>query len=107
MNTPRVKDSAATPDSAPVADAVYTLDIVAELTGVSSQAILHYHEQGLISPVAQSRAEALQFDDDALRRLRRIEHLRNSCEMNASGLKLVLELLDEIERLRTDLRSRR
>ena len=102
MNTPRETTSAAAPDP----DAVYTLDIVAELTGCSSQTILHYREQGLVASLPESHAEVLQFDDEALRRLRRIEHLRSTCEMNISGLKLVLGLLDEIERLRMDLRSR-
>src|SRR5688572_18461578 len=106
MNTPPEKNSAAAPDPTQEADAVYTLDIVAGLTGLSSQTILHYHEQGLVSPVPESGSEVLQFDDEALRTLRRIEHLRSTCEMNESGLRLVLGLLDEVERLRTGSRSR-
>jgi len=101
MNTPREISSAAAD-----ANVVYTLDVVSELTGCSSQTILHYREQGLVSSLPESHAEVLRFDDEALRRLRRIEHLRSTCEMNLSGLKLVLGLLDEIERLRTDIRSR-
>ncbi len=86
----------------PDPEARYTLEIVAEITGVSSQTILYYQEQGLIAPSA-----ALHFNDDTLRSLRRIEHLRTHYELNQSALKLMLKLLDEVEQLRADLRSRR
>lgn len=83
----------------PDADATYQLDIVAGLTGVSSQTILHYQEQGLV------RGAGL--DDEAVRTLRRIEHLRQTCEPNLSGLKLILGLMDEVDQLKAALRARR
>jgi DNA-binding transcriptional MerR regulator len=76
----------------------YSLEMVAEITGVSSQTILHYQEEGLLPPVA--------FDDKALHTLRRIDYLRSTCETNLSGLKLILELSDQVENLRTELRAR-
>lgn len=101
MNTPSENDSHGLPLIEPDTDATYTLDVIARLTGVESQTILHYQAQGLISP------EAGQFNAEALRTLRRIEHLRATCAVNESGLKLILELTDEIERLRAELRTRR
>jgi len=86
---------------------VYTLDVVVELTGVSRQTILHYQEQGLVAPIAASGPGLKKFNDDALRALRRIEHLRTRYEMNLRSLKLTLNLLEELERLRAHLRSRR
>ena len=47
------------------------------------------------------------FDDEAVHTLRRIDHLRSTCEANLSGLKLILDLLDEVERLQTELRAKR
>jgi DNA-binding transcriptional MerR regulator len=88
-------------------EATYSLDMIAELSGVSSQTILQYSERGLISPVADTGPQAIQFDEETLRTLRLIEHLRTTCEMNMDGLKLMLELMDEVERLREDLRARR
>lgn len=82
----------------PDADATYQLDIVAKLTGISSQTIIRYQEQGLIR-----RAD---LDDDAVRTLRRIEHLRQTCEANVSGLKLILDLTEQVERLKAELRLR-
>lgn len=76
----------------------YTLDILAEITGVSTQTILHYQEQGLIRE---------EFDDETVRSLRRIEHLRESCEIDTKALKLLTQLMDEVEQLREELRARR
>jgi len=75
--------------------AVYTLDILAEITGVSTQTLVQYQEHGLIRP---------EFDDETIRVLRRIEHLRESCEVNLAGLKLLTSLLEEVEQLREELR---
>jgi DNA-binding transcriptional MerR regulator len=83
----------------PDADATYQLEIVARLTGISSQTIRHYQEQGLV------RQDAL--DDEAVRKLRQIEHLRATCEADLSGLKLILDLLEQVDRLQTELRARR
>lgn len=83
----------------PDADATYQLDIVAKLTGISSQTILHYQEHGLI--------RGSDLDDEAVHTLRRIEHLKQTCEANLSGLKLILDLMDEVEQLKAALRARR
>jgi hypothetical protein len=107
MNTPTENDSADQPNFESGLDAIYTIDVVVAQTGVSHETILHYREQGLIYPVAENAAGQVHFDDETLRRLRRIEHLRTHCGMNVSGLKLMLGLLDEVERLQTELRSRR
>lgn len=80
----------------------YSLDIVAKITGVSSQSILHYQAHGLIQPLESSGG----FDDEAVHKLRQIEHLKQSCEANLSGLKLILGLMDEVERLKASLRQR-
>jgi DNA-binding transcriptional MerR regulator len=74
---------------------VYTLDILAEISGVSTQTIVEYQEHGLIHP---------ELDDESLRALRRIEHLRESCQVNLAGLKMLTSLLEEVEQLREELR---
>lgn len=104
--------SPSSPDDAPLVepklDAVYTLDVVAELTGVSSQTILFYHEQGLVPRAAtHASADERVFDDEALRAIRRLEHLRTELELKEPALRLMVNLLGEIERLRAEVRSRR
>lgn len=81
----------------------YSLEIIAKITGVSSQTILHYQEHGLI----QRAGKRGVFDDEDVHTLRRIEHLKNTCEANLSGIKLILSLIDEVERLKTSLRERK
>jgi DNA-binding transcriptional MerR regulator len=85
----------------PLPQAGYTLEILAEITGVSTQTIVHYQEHGIM------RHRGPQFDDEAVRALRRIEHLRETCELNLSGLKLLASLLEEVEQLRDELRALR
>ncbi len=70
----------------------YSLEVVAEITGISSRTILRYQEAGLI--------RSSVYDDETLRTLRRIEHLQNTCGVNEHGLRLILGLMDELERLR-------
>lgn len=76
----------------------YSLEVLAETTGVSTHVIVQYQEHGLLPS---------RFDDEALRTLRRIEAIRETCEMNLRGLKLLTQLLDEVEQLRQELRARR
>jgi MerR family transcriptional regulator/heat shock protein HspR len=80
-------------------ETVYTLEVFARISGVDQETILHYQEQGFIR--ARPGAGG-HFDDEALRTLRRIEHLRETCGVNETGLRLMLDLLDEVERLRDE-----
>lgn len=89
----------------PDLQATYTLEVVAELTGLSTQVILLYQQSGLIRPAMEGEGQ-LAFGDEAVRELRRIEHLRACYAMNDAGLKLLLTLLNEVEALRTELRRR-
>ena len=107
MNTPSENDSPGLPLFEPDTDATYTIETIASLTGASTQTILRYREEGLISPIAGREADSGQFDVEALRTLRRIEHLRSTCAVNESGLRLILTLMEEIDRLHAELRSRR
>jgi MerR family transcriptional regulator/heat shock protein HspR len=78
-------------------ETVYTLEVFARISGVDAQTILHYQQQGFLRPLPDS---GNHFDDEALRTLRRIEHLRETCGVNEAGLRLILDLLDELDRLR-------
>ena len=107
MNTPMEHDPTDLPVFEPNTETTYTLAIIAELTGESPQTILHYQAQGLIVPVSISESDASRFNDETLRTLRRIGHLRAQYELNEAALKFILQLVNELESLRADLRSRR
>jgi DNA-binding transcriptional MerR regulator len=96
-STPPTDPPAAGPDSG----ASYTLEVLSEMTGVSTEIILHYQSSGIIRPSGP------HFDDEAVRVVRRMEHVRETCGMNLEGLRLLAALLDEVERLRDELRLRR
>jgi MerR family transcriptional regulator/heat shock protein HspR len=81
----------------PDEETVYTLEVIARISGVDAETILHYQEQGFIRPLPDT---GNRFDDEALRKLRRIEHLRATCGVNETGLRFMLDLLDEVERLK-------
>jgi DNA-binding transcriptional MerR regulator len=99
MSTPASATSSASPASDESTATPYSLEVIAELTGTEPRTILHYLELGLLKPEAPA-----SFNDEHLHRLRRIEHLRTTCEMNSAGLKLMLHLLDEVERLQQERR---
>jgi DNA-binding transcriptional MerR regulator len=88
-------------------DLFYSIDVIAELSGVDPQTILHYQAQGFIRPTTPAAKDDALFDAECLRQLRRIQHLRATCEVNDTGLKLILDLLYETECLREERRQRR
>ncbi len=88
----------------PGAQTVYTIDAVAQLAQVPRRLIVLYYKHGLVSSVTDPAAGGWYFDDEAIRIVRRIEYFRSTCGMNLAGLKLVMALLEEVERLRTELR---
>lgn len=83
----------------------YSLDVIAELAGVDTRTVLLYQKKGFLSPVSGDEERMATFDTEALRQLRRIEHLRNTCVMNETGLRLMLDLLREVEYLRQERRE--
>ena len=84
----------------------YSLEIVARLAGVNTETTLPYKEQGLVWVSSADSGPPL-LDDEALRTLPQIEHLRETSEVNVTGLRLLRELMDELEQMRNALRSRR
>lgn len=91
----------------PRPDAVYTLETAARLAHVTRRTILVYSRHGLISPAMDPREAGYYFGNEAIRALQRIEYLRNDCGINLRGTRIILELMDEVERLQNELRFRR
>ena len=88
----------------PDARAVYTIEMVAQLAQVPRRLIVLYYKHGLVSPVRDPASSGWCFDDEAIRIVRRIEYLRSACNVNLAGIKLILGLTEEVERLRQELR---
>jgi DNA-binding transcriptional MerR regulator len=78
--------------------------MAAQLSHVSRRMIAVYYQHGLVSPVMDPASSGWFFNDDGIRRLRRIQYLREVCGMNLSAMEMILGLLDEVEELRREVR---
>ena len=88
----------------PGVQTVYTIDVAARLAQVPRRLIVLYYKHGLVESVTDPTGDGWYFDDEAIRIVRRIEYFRSVCGMNLAGIKLVMALTDEVERLRAELR---
>lgn len=82
----------------PEPDVVYTIEAAGHIAHTARRTILMYYKEGLLSPVSDPARDGYYFDADAIRTLRRIEFLRSDCGVNLPGIKMILRLLDEVER---------
>ena len=82
----------------------YSLDATAQLAGVPRRSMLIYCRAGLVQPVVQPPYGVLEFTEEAIYTVRRIEHLRAVHSVDLAWLKAMFDLLDEVEHLRAELR---
>lgn len=78
----------------------FTLIELCRVSGASETQLSEWIEQGAIEPKGVGEADGPYFDGTALRRARKARHLAQDLEINAAGIALALDLLDEIEALR-------
>lgn len=83
---------------------VYTIEETARLAHVPRHRIAIYYKYGLVSPTTAPETDGWFFNDEAIRILRHIEYLRAACGLNVAGIKLVLELMREVEALTEEVR---
>jgi len=91
----------------PDPNVVYTLDVTAHLAGVSRRSILAYSRAGLVRPLFQPPYGIMVFTEEAIYTLRRIEHVRTVHGIDVALIKTIFGLLDEVERLRGEVRFMR
>ena len=80
---------------------VYVISVAAELAGVHPQTLRIYERKGLVDP-ARTGGGSRRYSDDDIAQLRRIQDL-TTAGLNLAGVKAVMELEDELVRLRRDL----
>jgi DNA-binding transcriptional MerR regulator len=90
-----------------MAEDVYSIETVVQITQTPRHQIAVYCRHGVISPVTAPERDGWWFDDEAIRMLRRIEWLRVEHGMNLAGLRVISELSREVERLREEVRALR
>ena len=81
--------------------ALYVISVAAELAGVHPQTLRIYERKGLVDP-ARTGGGSRRYSERDIALLRRIQDLTNA-GLNLEGVKRVIELEDENERLRQQL----
>ena len=81
--------------------AVYVISVAAELAGMHPQTLRIYERRGLVQP-ARTQGGNRRYSDADIERLQRISDLAEQ-GMNLEGIRRVMELEYENERLRAEL----
>lgn len=85
--------------------AVYVISVAAELAGMHPQTLRIYERRGLVMP-ARTQGGNRRYSDADIEVLRRISELAEE-GMNLEGIRRVMELEAENERLRAELEEAR
>jgi MerR family transcriptional regulator/heat shock protein HspR len=85
--------------------AVFVISVAAELAGVHPQTLRIYERKGLVDP-ARTGGGNRRYSEADIERLRRIQDLTNE-GLNLAGVKRVMGLEAELERLRAALEQTR
>lgn len=81
--------------------AVYVISVAAELAGMHPQTLRIYERKGLLAP-SRTAGGNRRYSDDDIERLRRIADLAGE-GLNLAGIKRVMELEAEVDRLRSEV----
>jgi MerR family transcriptional regulator/heat shock protein HspR len=85
--------------------ALYVISVAAELAGVHPQTLRIYERKGLVDP-ARTGGGSRRYSERDIARLQRIQQLTNA-GLNLEGVRRVMELEEENERLRQQLAQAR
>lgn len=80
----------------------FTLEEICRVCEVSPDFVYEMIEYGAIDPRGFSK-ETLLFDENHLRRIRTINHLYHDLEVNMAGAALVVDMMEEMERMRAQI----
>src|SRR5256885_7277524 len=81
--------------------AVYVISVAASLAGVHPQTLRIYERKGLLDP-ARTVGGSRRYSEADIQRLRRIHDL-TAAGLNLEGVRRVMELEDEVDRLRDEI----
>ncbi len=80
----------------------YMISVAADLVGMHPQTLRIYETKGLIRP-QRTKGNTRLYSEVDLERLRLIQQLTNELGLNLAGVEQVLQLQDEVERMRRRL----
>jgi len=79
--------------------AVYIISVAAELAGVHPQTLRIYERKGLLSPKRTS-GNTRRYSERDISRLQMIHELTKQQGVNLAGVKMIMDLENELDRLR-------
>jgi MerR family transcriptional regulator, heat shock protein HspR len=79
--------------------AVYIISVAAELAGVHPQTLRIYERKGLLRP-ARTPGNTRRYSDRDISRLQMIQKLTQEQGLNLAGVKMIVEMEDQIDRMR-------
>jgi MerR family transcriptional regulator, heat shock protein HspR len=82
--------------------AVYIISVAAELAGVHPQTLRIYERKGLLSP-ARTAGNTRRYSDRDIERLRMIQRLTQEFGINLAGVKMIVEMENQLERMRRQM----
>lgn len=87
----------------PAPNVVYSIESTAHLGNVSRRMLALLYKHGLLTPVMDPECGGYYFNDEAIYRLQRIEYLYNVRGVNLRGIKVILDLQEEMDSLRSEV----
>jgi MerR family transcriptional regulator/heat shock protein HspR len=82
--------------------AVYVISVAADLAGVHPQTLRIYERKGLLRP-ERTAGNTRRYSVTDIDRLRRIQALTQKTGVNLAGVKMILDLESQLDRMRREL----
>ena len=85
---------------------VFVISVAAELAGMHAQTLRTYDRMGLVTP-QRTRGGGRRYSRKDISLLRRIQQLSQEEGVNLAGIKAIIELSEEVDRLRAEVEELR
>jgi len=83
---------------------VYIISVAAELAGVHPQTLRIYERRGLLRP-ARTAGNTRRYSERDIARLRAIQRLTQEEGVNLAGVRMIVELENELDRMRSQMEA--
>jgi MerR family transcriptional regulator, heat shock protein HspR len=83
---------------------VYIISVAAELAGVHPQTLRIYERKGLLNP-SRTAGNTRRYSERDIERLEAIQRLTHEFGINLAGVKMIVELEAELQRMRRRMES--
>lgn len=80
------------------------IGITAQLTGMHPQTLRLYERLGLVKP-SRSEGKTRLYSEEDILRLKKIQHLTQEMGINLAGVEVILNLLERMEGMRTEMET--